>query len=398
MATKIFDTRIEGLRGFAAFTVALWHIFYFKFKLDPGYAATGEIFEVNFAHNSVLLFFIISGYVIGLTNRNEFSFPIAGSYLKKRWVRLYPLYFISIISAIIIWPVDNVKTIFSNLLFGQYLFTNTIEANPVLWTLNFEVIYYLLFILLIAINVHLIFWITLSFILAHIILVWNHFPIMISDYATGWFFWLTGLYAAWQLPKSTLPERSNKIFSMLFAFLATSFLEPDLIFYGQLHLLEKFEWHIINIGDFFAFPVCFSLVLHASGRVFRFHKLLDKIILIMMATVCAALIFMHKYESSMVFQAGIIFCIIAIMLQFISFKYDVFAKLTKLGNISYAIYIIHIPVMFALGQITILSGSVYTFIIRAIIFIGLTIWISYLLEKKLQPVIKTFFFAGAKKN
>lgn len=398
MATKVFDTRIEGLRGFAAFTVALWHIFYFKFKLDPGYAATGEIFDVNFAHNSVLLFFIISGYVIGLTNRNEFSFSIAGSYLKKRWVRLYPLYFISIIAAIIIWPIDNVKTIFSNLLFGQYLFTDTIEANPVLWTLNFEVIYYLLFILLIAVNVRLIFWITISFILAHIILMWNHFPILISDYATGWFFWLTGLYAAWQLPKSTLPERSNKIFSMLFAFLATSFLEPDLLFYGQLHLLEKFEWHIINIGDIFAFPVCFSLVLHASGRVFRFHKLLDTFILFVLAAVCAALIFMTKYESSMVVQAGIIISTIALILQLITFKYDIFAKLSTLGNISYAIYIIHIPIMFAIGNINALSGSKFTFILRAIVFIALTIWVSYLLEKKLQPRIKSFFMALPKKN
>ncbi|MBK8845143.1 MAG: acyltransferase family protein [Bacteroidetes bacterium] len=189
---KNFETEIEGLRGFAAFTVALWHIVYFKYALDPNFALHGPLVEVNFAHNSVLLFFILSGYVIGLTNKNTFSLDIALTYLKKRWVRLYPLYFFAIVFAVAVMPIDNLTTITGNLFFLQYLVTDTIKANSVLWTLNYEAIYYLLFLLILAIRPNLWILAITVFVLSAFIIVYHQLPIKISDYATGWFFWLSG--------------------------------------------------------------------------------------------------------------------------------------------------------------------------------------------------------------
>ena len=63
------DLVLEGLRGFAALLVLYAHLTAPVTKLDPAYAPSPEWWRWEFATGAVLLFFVISGYVIGLTNR-----------------------------------------------------------------------------------------------------------------------------------------------------------------------------------------------------------------------------------------------------------------------------------------------------------------------------------------
>lgn len=390
---KNFETEIEGLRGFAAFTVALWHIFYFKYALDPHFTPQGSLVEVNFAHNSVLLFFILSGYVIGLTNKNAFSFDIALTYLKKRWVRLYPLYFFAIAFAIAIMQGDSFSTITGNLFFLQYLVTDTIKANSVLWTLNFEAIYYLLFIFILAFRPNLWLLTAAVFVLSAFVIVYHQLPIKISDYATGWFFWLSGLIAAWKLDYSALRNRGGLIFSLLILFFATSFIEPDLFFFGQLHLLDKWKWNIINVGDLFAYPICLSLVLLAGNRLFKYEKYLHAIAYGLVGICCAALLITHKAFESPVYIFGIGLFLVSLIFRLIKTTFNLFHKITWLGSVSYAVYILHVPVMNLIGKITIASGNLFTFTVRAVVFIAITLLMSWVLEIKLQPLIRSFFLA-----
>lgn len=90
---KIYDYALEGLRGLAALWVAYSHIFFYEFKLDPAYHPTfsfGSLF--NAAHGGILIFFALSGYVIGLTNQLPFTKSNAIRYLLRRFIRLYPIY------------------------------------------------------------------------------------------------------------------------------------------------------------------------------------------------------------------------------------------------------------------------------------------------------------------
>ena len=84
----------------AALTVVLGHTIVIKQTLDPHYQPTGIFSFQAPGHLSVLIFFILSGYVIGLTNQRPLEAASIGTYLKKRIVRIYPIYLLSILLAL----------------------------------------------------------------------------------------------------------------------------------------------------------------------------------------------------------------------------------------------------------------------------------------------------------
>lgn len=80
--------RIESLRGFAGIYVAVGHILNVHFG-NPPWGLLGR-----FAAEVVILFFLISGFVIRYTTRDETSIA---EYLFKRFRRIYPLFFLTLI-------------------------------------------------------------------------------------------------------------------------------------------------------------------------------------------------------------------------------------------------------------------------------------------------------------
>ncbi|OIP77701.1 MAG: hypothetical protein AUK48_03525 [Oscillatoriales cyanobacterium CG2_30_44_21] len=70
---------------------------------------------------------------------------------------------------------------------------------------------------------------------------------------------------------------------------------------------------------------------------------------------------------------------------------NIFHKFTFFGSISYGLYVFHMPIMNLINYVSFFSGSTFSFIARALIWAGLTIGISYILELKLQPIIKNWF-------
>ena len=73
MPKPAFNREMEGLRGLAALMVVASHLSLFRNFLDPDLPAMGMAFQQ--AHYAVLIFFALSGYVIGLTNRPEPGTP-----------------------------------------------------------------------------------------------------------------------------------------------------------------------------------------------------------------------------------------------------------------------------------------------------------------------------------
>jgi len=98
------ENGIEGLRGFAALLVLYTH-FLSSHDLDPNYSMHSywRIFEAS--QGAVLMFFILSGYVIGLTNQREFSVANWKNYLSRRVLRIVPLCWLSLGLAMIVRPV-----------------------------------------------------------------------------------------------------------------------------------------------------------------------------------------------------------------------------------------------------------------------------------------------------
>ena len=159
MSLKKIINSIQFLRGFAALAVVIHHTGgYVKRYFEP-VVLFGDKFSIGFA--GVDLFFVISGFIIHFTSKKYLNNPSKfKEYLQKRFIRVYPIYWIIttilFLSSWLIILVLN-KNIFSigyPNTFSAYLKTYTLfplhfAINPVTWTLSYEIFFYLCFALLI---------------------------------------------------------------------------------------------------------------------------------------------------------------------------------------------------------------------------------------------------------
>jgi peptidoglycan/LPS O-acetylase OafA/YrhL len=82
---------LDSLRGIAALAVVFYH---YTSRFDAKFESTIITDRISFpyGHYGVELFFIISGFVIFMTVKNDMKPQM---FLKKRAVRLFPVFWIS---------------------------------------------------------------------------------------------------------------------------------------------------------------------------------------------------------------------------------------------------------------------------------------------------------------
>ncbi|MBK8845144.1 MAG: acyltransferase family protein [Bacteroidetes bacterium] len=158
-------------------------------------------------------------------------------------------------------------------------------------------------------------------------------------------------------------------------------------------MLDKWKWNIINVGDLFAYPVCLSLVLLAGNRQFKHEKYLHLLAYGMIGACCVALLVTQKAFESPVYIFGIVLFLLSLAFRFVKTEFNLFHKITWLGSVSYSVYIIHVPVMNLIGKIELASGNLFTFLLRGLLFIVITLLLSWVLELIVQPLIRKFFLA-----
>ena len=147
--------RLEALRGFAAVYVLLHHVSSSYLKLKH----TIWGFPFRFGQEGVLVFFLLSGFVIcyshclGKSNQNDFA-----TYLFKRGRRIFPIFIISLLLAYIIACIGshsliplNFRLLAGNLFMLQDhpekpgVFILPFEDNMPLWSLSYEWWFYMMF-------------------------------------------------------------------------------------------------------------------------------------------------------------------------------------------------------------------------------------------------------------
>lgn len=153
MTTKSRVSWLDSLRGIAAFMVVILHIWIIwlesmKNNLDLN-SILLPIFNsftveyIDFGKIGVAVFFIVSGYVIpySLEKKNIKQFLIS------RFLRLYPIYWVSIFLAYFVYHNLTVNEYLINMtMFQSFLKTN--DAIGVFWTLQIEWIFYIICIIL----------------------------------------------------------------------------------------------------------------------------------------------------------------------------------------------------------------------------------------------------------
>jgi exopolysaccharide production protein ExoZ len=139
-------TSIQAARGFAALAVVLCH----------AGTVLGEPFggALRAGHAGVDFFFVLSGFIIATVHRDDLGrSAMLPSYARKRLVRIYPVYWFATAIALGLWSLgvvalSNVRpdgVVMSLLLMPQH-----IEPTlGVAWTLQHEMLFYVAFGLLI---------------------------------------------------------------------------------------------------------------------------------------------------------------------------------------------------------------------------------------------------------
>ncbi len=387
-----FDKNIEGLRGIAALSVVFAHIF--EYGIDPAYRPDGVLAHVKFSHLSVLVFFVLSGYVIGLTNQpGSFSLKGAGDYLKKRFVRLYPIYVVAVGLALLAVPEADGLKVLSNLSFLQFALTKSLKGNVVLWTLNFEVLYYVLFLGILYLKPNPKVLLALAFGVSNLGLVFPGVPGLLTFYASGWVFWLAGLYMAWYLPsvrRAALP--ANVALSFLLLLVANNVFMPGFMILSFLHLLDVVPVAVVCNADLVHLPVVLALFAAAAGRKLPFGKGLTLAAFLLPLGVIGALFVLGKSTEHVNFLIGTTCTLAACGLYFLPIRGNVLAPFSRAGSISYAVYLVHMPLAHLLLQLDLFSGTPFSFALRLVAFLLAVAGLAYALELKMQPRIRNRFF------
>lgn len=210
------DFALEGLRGSCALLVFVAHLLLPLRVLDPAWTPSERFGWFNLGYPAVLMFFVLSGYVIGMVTSRPASPAAVRHYLWHRAARLLPLNTLAVLLCWLLLVHPGTRTVLGNLAFLQNYDpypglgdVPVLANNPNLWSLNYEAVYYLGFIAL---------WIwapPAAAVLGGLALVVcaHAFGLPVSRvfarYACGAFFWLAGLMVAWTSARPLASPRSS---------------------------------------------------------------------------------------------------------------------------------------------------------------------------------------------
>jgi peptidoglycan/LPS O-acetylase OafA/YrhL len=401
--SKEYNYALEGLRGLAAMWVFFSHAFSWQI-FDPVYRLSSPLPEyiiafTSPAHMGVLIFICLSGYVIGLTNPP--NKPLSPKqYLFKRFIRIYPLYLLTVVISSLITSPTSLKQVFGHLIFLNPHFVDPLAGNNVLWSISYEVIYYLAFLLIAVFLPHNKRILT-NLILSNIVLVccgyfYPDSAKFIASYLSGLVFWLLGMYLAWfcrpqaQLhnnPLEATVQNKLPLWSTLIVITASS---GGAILNG-LHLGSMIT-SPMGLNDFFCIPIIIYIFLSLTRNTVSKH--IKRFCFIVAFLLPLILTIFAGFQGKLLkypYSTTLILLILGVLLFPIKTSTLPLEKLKSLGSISYSIYIFHIPVMFLIGKFPNFSNTLWEFLLRLCFSLAATIAVATLAETVLQPWIRRQF-------
>jgi peptidoglycan/LPS O-acetylase OafA/YrhL len=406
---KTFDFNLETLRGVAAILVVWGHTTVADGLLDRGYHPTGVWSYLGPAHLSVLVFFLLSGYVIGLAHKDPLTLSTIPVYLKKRFVRIYPIYALCLLLGLAVSEQHySWQIILSHFTMTQGLVSPVITAIGPSWSLTYEIIFYLLFIPLSVFQLNPIPVALLATLVgcADAYLYPRYGSALLPSFAFGFAFWLSGLALARY--SATRPTYSNYAFmvSMLLLFMAIGKLDAPVTLFSQTALrlfgkdlsdLPNDQPGVIAFRDFGYLPYCLLILLTFAGKRFRFQRPFMALLLLLPAP---TLYYYYKHlppQEWATLTLPILFYGLAILFFVVDARLEALGQrliksLISTGSISYGLYIVHFSLLYLFSRTALFTGSPLTFTVRLLLFLLPAVAGAYLLEKKFQPWVKKLFF------
>ena len=138
---------IQAYRGFAVLLVVLFHG---ASKVGGKYGIVPFDDFFDFGFSGVHLFFVLSGFIIVTAHVKDIGVPKQLFwYLKRRLIRIYPIYWI-IFFVLGGWKLVSVNVNIEDFFLNAFLFKSNMGlVISVSWTMLYEIIFYLIFAVLV---------------------------------------------------------------------------------------------------------------------------------------------------------------------------------------------------------------------------------------------------------
>nr|WP_314266237.1 acyltransferase [uncultured Moellerella sp.] len=170
MSTTNHILPLTSIRFFAAIFVLFSHLSYFS-------ATSLSVFYVKEGFIGVTLFFILSGFVLAYSYEDRFKKKKTTifSFYSARIARIYPLHILTLILALPFFLINSPDflSLLSNVFLLQAFIPNDsyyFSLNAPSWSISVEMLFYLLFPLLIRFKASFLISITIILILIKIVL------------------------------------------------------------------------------------------------------------------------------------------------------------------------------------------------------------------------------------
>jgi peptidoglycan/LPS O-acetylase OafA/YrhL len=393
---RAHDSGLEGLRGVAAFFVGISHVYWANLLNGPiRIPPLAKCLEAG--HAGVLVFFMLSGYVISWTNEVEFSQLAVKGYARRRWLRLAPIYYVAFLLTLLAIRISGVLEPFRVLVGAFFCLQNfngyfSVPINPPmvngpLWSLNYEVLYYGLFILLWRARPSLA-WVFVPALLAGI-LGWiapSVMPLFISSYCCGWLFWAGGWWLA-KRPQSPDPSKDSEPLLSWTLLIFSCHHIAGLTRAMNLLGLYSNDAGMVTFGDIALVPSILLVLSSLTRRTIPGKRWIEAAAWLVCAVPVAGMVATGRLKGNPEWVAGAGALVAAALL--FKVRSTMWLKpFAWFGGISYAFYVIHFPLLYILGAWRLEVPPAAAFLLRLAAWIALCLGGSWLLERRFQPWIR----------
>lgn len=379
--------------------------------IDPSYVPANNWFFTGPGHVAVLVFFVLSGYVIAFSEPKPLTRASIPTYIKKRFIRIYPIYLVCLILALAVaGTIYSPAIILSHLTMTQGVLSPTINSISPSWSLCYEILFYTVFIpvsafcldalplviLCVAIGCATTFGYSLGY--------GNG---LIPSLLFGGAFWLSGVVLArWLANAKEATTNYAWLLASLLLFVSldkldapfTLFHRAEVLLFGKsLSELPKLAGGVVEFRDLAWTPYCAGIISLFSGKAFPYRKLLLTVLFLLPATTFYYYFQhwnAHTLSSILVSTNCYFFALLCFFFpaQTEAIAGQVMRRLIPTGAYSYGLYLVHFPLLYLASHTAIFSGTATTYLVRLACFILLSLTLAWWLEKKFQPRIKAILF------
>jgi peptidoglycan/LPS O-acetylase OafA/YrhL len=377
---------LEFIRGAAAVTVLVYHFL----ELQTLSRHSKHFYFANWGTDAVIIFFILSGVVINISQTNNPK-P-KGQFIGNRLLRIYPQLAAGILLGLLVLYITQADIPSMGTIAGNFFMISAvkgymvnivpcIESNSPLWSISYEIVFYLLFALSIGKfqKKAVITWFIISLAIMPV------YYLQIGPDFIKHFVWILAFSSIW-LAGYYIYEYRNYFYADKYTALFSA---------GALPLISR-----MHIASVYYDPAKYLLFAIFAIPFFRFclqtPKVGKKINLYYMALPYLAIVYVVFNQPYLTFTSFLLYSLLPLALMGICLMIDVlkikagvinFINRTGkvLGKYSFSIYISHYPVLFFF------AAFVHNPVINLSLSVACIAIIVYALETYLQPAVVNYF-------